>query len=335
MINENIFISIIIPVYNVEKYLNRCLDSILSQTTNFQYEIIAVDDCSTDSSAFILETYANNYDFFKIIKHEKNLSLSIARKTGIKVAKGNYIMNVDSDDWIEVNSLQRIHSIISQDNSDIIVFDYVIDDSFNPRTEIKIMNSLKSINGKDSIHHLFLGAPWNKIVKRELLNNILYGELGINNGEDLVYSTEIFFKANKISINQFSFYVYFKNLSSLTRMADSNKFLLNQILVLSQLTEIFDKYSPSEKKIKLILNYFMKFIFIEIYNYHFIKTKCDKNTMLLYFSELNNNIYLNNLYHNQIILSIQHRHKVFLNLLKHSGIKRTFILLFKTILHAK
>ncbi len=333
MNNDNIVISIIIPVYNVEKYLNRCLDSILSQKTNFQYEIIAVDDCSTDTSTCILETYAKKYDFFKIIKHERNLSLSIARKTGFKVAKGDFIMNIDSDDWIESNSLQKIYNIISDDNSDIVVFNYIVDDSFNSRKEIKITNSIKSINDKDSFHPLFLGAPWNKIVRRELLINILYGELGINNGEDLVYSTEIFLKANKISINQYSFYVYFKNLSSLTRMIESEKFLSNQILVLKQLTEIFDKYSPSEKKIKLILKYFIKFIFIELYKYHFNNNKQNKNKILYCLTELNNNSYLNNYFHNQIIASIQHKHKLLFNLLKYVGLKKTSILLIKTILY--
>jgi glycosyltransferase involved in cell wall biosynthesis len=331
--NNEIFLSIILPVYNVEKFLNRCIDSVLQQNVTFKYEIIAVDDCSTDNSFAILEEYQANYNFFKIIKHETNKSLSVARKTGINASEGKYIMNVDSDDWIEENSLQKIYTIINNDNSDIFVFNYSVDDSINLRKKVKLIHSVRNYSNKNYIHRFFLGAPWNKIVKRELLNDIFYGEIGINNGEDLVFATEIFLKTNKISTNKFSFYIYFKNLSSLSRIINSDNFLKNQILVLDQLTKIFDKYSPSEKKVKFILNYFIKFIFNEIYNYHYNNTSNSSN--LLYFSELNNNPYIIKYYKNQIITSTKSKQKLIYYLFKYTGIKNTIIKILKTILYVK
>ena len=99
---ENIKVSVIVPVYNVEKYLHRCLDSIINQTLK-EIEIICVNDCSTDSSLNILEDYKDKEDRIIIINHQKNLRLAAARNSGMKVAKGEYISFIDSDDYIENN----------------------------------------------------------------------------------------------------------------------------------------------------------------------------------------------------------------------------------------
>ncbi len=335
MRDNNPFLSIVIPVYNVEKYLARCLDSILFQITTYKYEIIAIDDCSTDSSASILETYKDKFEHFKIIKHQNNKSLSAARKTGICASSGEYIMHVDSDDWISYNSLQKLCNIINEVNTDIIVFNYFISDSSNIENEIRIIDKKKNFESVDTLHDLFLGAPWNKIVKRDLLINTIYGDIGINNGEDLVYSSEIFFKANSIEINKFSFYVYFKNPTSLTRLPDSYKFLSNQVNVLYQLTHIFNKYLPSDYQIAFILKYFLKFIHLEIFNYHFYEKKCNRQPILNLFHVISSNVFLTKYFPGQINNSIQHKSKSFFYIIKYWGIKKAMILYFKSIFYAK
>ena len=92
-------ISIIVPVYNVEKFLERCLDSIFKQQFSSVFEVIAVDDCSTDNSLHVLKEYQKREKRLIIIEHEINKKLSCASKTGIRASTGDYIMHVDSDDW--------------------------------------------------------------------------------------------------------------------------------------------------------------------------------------------------------------------------------------------
>ena len=105
-------ISVIIPVYNVEKYLSRCLDSVCSQTFN-DIEIICINDCSPDNSAEILQEYAEKDKRIRIINKEKNGGLSAARNSGFAVATGEYIYFLDSDDWIELDFLEKMYFAIT------------------------------------------------------------------------------------------------------------------------------------------------------------------------------------------------------------------------------
>lgn len=111
--------SIIIPVYNVEQYLTKCLDSVVNQTYNDEYEVICVNDGSTDSSLAILEEYEEKHDKIKII-NQANGGLSEARNSGLRAAQGEYVWFVDSDDWIEVNALEILDKSIK--NEDIVCF---------------------------------------------------------------------------------------------------------------------------------------------------------------------------------------------------------------------
>ena len=116
-------ISIIIPVYNSEQYLKKCLDSIRAQTYN-QLEIICVDDDSTDDSPVILEKYAAIDDRIKVI-HKKNEGVSIARNTGLDNANGDYVLFVDSDDWIENTTCEIALKNLVEQNSDLVLWTYI------------------------------------------------------------------------------------------------------------------------------------------------------------------------------------------------------------------
>ena len=146
---SDFFLSIIIPVYNVEKYLRRCIDSIVYQKTNFKYEIIAIDDCSSDNSFKILSEYEKKFKNFHLIKNDVNCKLSIARKNGIDKSIGKYVMHVDSDDWIIENSLQKIYDIIFSFNiPEIIVFYFFVEDSIGFIKKVDIINQTKKISKK-------------------------------------------------------------------------------------------------------------------------------------------------------------------------------------------
>ena len=114
---ENIKISIIVPCYNVEKYLPECLDSLLNQTFKY-FEIICVNDGSNDSTLSILEKYSKKDSRIKIIS-QKNKGLSGARNTGIDAAKGDYIAFLDSDDWVDNNFYLKLYEAITKHNCDI------------------------------------------------------------------------------------------------------------------------------------------------------------------------------------------------------------------------
>lgn len=118
----NPLISVIVPVYNVEKYLNRCIDSILNQTLK-QIEIILVDDGSTDNSPIICDEYCERYENIKAI-HKENNRVAAARNDGIKIATGKYIALVDSDDWIDPNMLEEMYNKAEEFHTDITMCDF-------------------------------------------------------------------------------------------------------------------------------------------------------------------------------------------------------------------
>ena len=117
------FISIIIPVYNSEKLLKQCLDSVLNQTLN-NIEIICVDDGSTDNSFEILKEYEKK-DNRVIALTQKNSGAGVARNKGVEIAKGKYIAFIDSDDWIEHDALEKLYNNIENNDSDMVLFNSI------------------------------------------------------------------------------------------------------------------------------------------------------------------------------------------------------------------
>lgn len=113
-------ITVVIPVYNVEKYLNKCVDSVIAQNFN-DFEIILVDDGSTDDSGVLCDDFASKYDFISVI-HQENKGLGGARNTGIEAAKGEYILFLDSDDFIAPDCLEICYEKASQYNCDMVAF---------------------------------------------------------------------------------------------------------------------------------------------------------------------------------------------------------------------
>ena len=126
-------ISVIVPVFNSEKTLNRCLDSILNQTFK-NFEVICVNDGSQDNSGQILNEYKMKDERIKVIE-QKNKGLSGARNTGINLAKGKYVTFIDSDDWIEINTFEKIKENIDK-KYDVIRIDYTSNDNIEKNKKI-------------------------------------------------------------------------------------------------------------------------------------------------------------------------------------------------------
>ncbi len=213
-------ISVIIPVYNVEKYLPACLESVLKQSYQ-ELEILLVDDGSTDSSGSICEEYAAKDGRIKVI-HQENGGVSVARNTGIAACRGEYVGFVDSDDLIHERMFERLLDELQKNHADLSVCDLL---RFKESSELKQKTEkaeallysqeqyLKKFFkiGSQTIEYY----PWNKLYKRELLREDQYPK-GVRDGEDIFATLKAVLKAEKIAVFQEELYFYRENPNSVT-----------------------------------------------------------------------------------------------------------------------
>lgn len=270
--------SVIVPVYNVEKYLSRCLDSIFNQDFEGSFEVIAVNDGSTDNSIEILKEYKEKYPNLKIIEQTTNKSLAVARATGMENAIGEYVLHIDSDDWIKPAMFSNLLKCATEYNyPDVIVFDY---ERHNGNNHI---NNIKNIAGKEfyenenkiAVQCLFMGACWTKMVKNTLLKDLVYGNDYMNTTEDLIYSFEVFLKAKSILLLPEVYYCYFVNTKSLTSTITPSKYVHSQILVYKLLNIIKNKYKPSSDFLNKVITYLDNSLVVEFFKKNLLYSKSD------------------------------------------------------------
>lgn len=203
---HSIDLSVIIPVYNVEKYLPHCLESVLIQADN-NIEVIAINDGSTDKSPEILNRYAIQYPILRII-NQPNQGVSAARQKGITVAHGKYILFLDADDFLEASSLNILYKKAIETDADMVLMDYY---TYNPDNQKKIyiqQTPIHQYNQASLLKQMFCAerawAVWSYIAKKELHETIKYNLVSdLSMGEDAVYTTQIVLSAHKItSINK-------------------------------------------------------------------------------------------------------------------------------------
>lgn len=145
---DNCKVSVIVAIYNVEKYLERCLESLIHQSLN-ELEIILVDDGSKDKSSSICDNYAKK-DNRIIVVHKKNQGLGMARNSGLELAKGEYIVFVDSDDFIEKNAYQEMYDMIKSENAEMLITNYYeYDTKNNIKKEMRTIHNTRSVEGKE------------------------------------------------------------------------------------------------------------------------------------------------------------------------------------------
>lgn len=173
-------VSVIIPVYNTELYLEECLESVVSQTYK-NLEIIIIDDGSTDGSIDICLQFAQKDSRIRFIKHEENQGIGLTRKEGILCAKGEFIAFVDSDDYVEPLFIEKTVAILVKENVDIVSFGYK---NFFNSLEYQIRTPEYYGKVKNRNNFLYANTPflWDKVFRREVLTNLLYFD--INFGED-------------------------------------------------------------------------------------------------------------------------------------------------------
>ena len=213
MNNNNVLISFIVPVYNVELYLKDCIESVLK--LNISFELILINDGSTDNSGKICDYYSKKYSNIIYI-YQKNSGPAIARNKGLKHAIGKYICFLDSDDMIDKDALMNNVSILKNKNYDILYGNnYTILYPGNTRKEVKYKYPI-FCNGKELIKSILKKGPrmcisyiWINIYRKDFIieNNIFFKE-NIKLGEDTDWNIRLFQKAKNIHSIQSGFYIY-------------------------------------------------------------------------------------------------------------------------------
>lgn len=211
-------LSVIIPVYNVESYLEKCVNSVISQNIS-NIEIILVNDGSTDSSPSICETFSKMYDYVKVI-HKKNGGLSSARNEGIRSANGEYLMFLDSDDWWNKNvSVSAILNCLFEDSGcEMVLFNilnYYENDGYYKRVENFNFNKIPTNNLENYYSFLLnsgnlqVSACTKILLKSFILNNELFFKEGIK-GEDNEWMIRLLRSVQKIKVIDEDLYIYRK-----------------------------------------------------------------------------------------------------------------------------
>lgn len=196
-------LSIIIPMYNAEKYISRCLSSLLDQVIQYEhYEIIIINDGSVDNSLEVAENFSQKYSFIRVYS-TKNLGSSSARNLGIKLAKGNFIHFMDSDDYITSNSLNTLLNIAKNNNLDILGFKFLRTKStklHEPNILSFKEKNIQILNGEEYIARLNYyrdSSCWYLIKRAYLINSKI---LFYNNRylQDTIFTASVFIKAKRV-----------------------------------------------------------------------------------------------------------------------------------------
>lgn len=205
-------VSVIIPVYNTEKYLAACVNSVLQQTY-VSLEIILVDDGSTDSSASICDNYAKNHNNIKAI-HIPNSGPATAKNEGLKYAQGNYIALTDSDDKMEPMMLHKMVSAGYEHDADIICCNYKQIDEQGHVSHINSTNQKYILNHEEGLIHFFskdkiYSQCWTKLYKRQMLvDHHIENDPGLRTDEDFIFNIRTFTKAKTTVIVDEPLYEY-------------------------------------------------------------------------------------------------------------------------------
>ena len=292
-------ISVIVPVYNAEKYISRCLDSILLQEGDF--EVVVINDGSSDSSLKILQEYTKKYKNIKLIS-QSNQGVSAARNAGLKVASAKYITFVDSDDWLEPNVFNLAIDVIKKDKSDVLLTGYydvydrewvrktrgeneadlVPELSRFPTRTLDKLSLFSPFYAKDAYSDLYYSGTdiRGKFYLKEFLdNNNISFTPGIKCAEDIIFNFQAFLHNPKISILSAPIYNYRNRVDSESKSMDMVKWSLVSISKMQQKEE----YKTASRNTQMLIDDSLLFLInLGIYNiYRQGKTIDDIKTYVL------------------------------------------------------
>ncbi len=285
-------ISIIVPIYKVEKYIRQCVESIIAQTCK-DIEIILVDDGSPDNCPSICDEYANKDSRVRVV-HKENGGLISARKAGLEASSGEYACFVDGDDWIEPDMYEQILRTINETNADCVITQFYYEYPNNPtKSDYKLNRKLyvrEEIENEifptmlfDNQYYRFGIYPncWTKVFKRELLEkHLMDTDDRIRMGEDIAFTYPCLMECQTIAFVDRALYHYRINPESMTKAYDSN---LQNIIYLPY--EALVKKSAQlnvdlSSQLPYYLLYLVNFVIRNEANAANPKTKAEKNAVL-------------------------------------------------------
>ena len=260
-------ISVIVPIYNVEKYIEQCLMSLCNQSLK-DIEIICVDDCGSDDSMNIVQKYAKNDSRIKIVKHPQNKGLGAARNSGMQVATGEYLGFVDSDDYVDKDFYKKLYETASETKADIVqsyvkLF-YEDNEKFKNyelNSEIKNFDSRnQQLNNLDIYYNS--GMCWNKIYKTSLIkeHNIQFPE-GVY-WEDNPFVIRAAYYANAIVPVPETYYIYRQRSGSIVKLANK-KLHFDLLKTHNEMVKFLNSIPLKEKEYLFIFNRFIERISYE------------------------------------------------------------------------
>lgn len=277
-------VSVIIPVYGVEKYISRCARSLFEQTLD-DIEYIFVDDCTKDNSIGVLqevlEQYPQRREQTRIVKLLVNSGQAAARKYGMQLATGDYIIHCDGDDWVDVEMYDKMWRRAIETNSDIVFCEFYTTDGVNYS---HIHNNLDTLN-KENVLLIIVGRMlWSLcggLVRRSIISNnqIIYPTA--NNGEDFAIMIQQIYYAQRFAYIGEPLYYYYVNLNSITKEIGLDKYLLRKeqhCANINIVEKFFERENVLEKNLDvlLILNLYCRA--------NFSTQVRDKNTRMIWYS---------------------------------------------------
>jgi len=258
---NNYKISVIIPVYNVERYIGKCLNSIVNQTIGIEnIEVIVVNDCTPDNSMKIVKRYARDYPSIKILEHKKNLGLGSARETGLKCVTSDYISFIDSDDFISENTYEVAIKHMEKHGCDLFIYPYDhyseegVESAQSIHEEIfKKKGLISEISAVPEI--IFATSSCNKVYSTRLSHLMKFPKTLY---EDNVVSAEISFNADKIYVTDECTYFYRKRRekNSITQQKHKKK-CFDLVYINNQLHDLIKDYPEHREMIEWLNLHFV------------------------------------------------------------------------------
>lgn len=242
--------SIIVPVYNAENYLSRCVDSILKQTFS-DFELIFIDDGSPDSSGTLCDEYSKKDKRIKVI-HQKNQGVSAARQKGLDNATGEYVIHADPDDWVEPNWLEELYKKAVETNADIVSCDYFIESRYGSNYKSERPTSLICDDIiKDLLYGKIWGVCWNKLIRRACFQkyNIRFNP-EMNLWEDMMVIVKLLHSGATLCHSDKALYHYdnYSNENSIVRTA-TPKHIKSQRLFLDYIINCYGERTDFQDQI--------------------------------------------------------------------------------------
>lgn len=260
-------VSVIIPVYGVEKYIERCARSVFEQTL-CDIEYLFIDDCTPDKSVDILKRVLEEYPHRKsqvvIHRMEQNSGQAKVREWGMRNATGEYVIHCDSDDWVDVHMYEEMYNKAIEEDADVVVCDFCSTDCENEQYSKGLISKERENVIADVLLWRIAGCLWNKLVRRKAYTDHDINYPTHNMGEDAALIVQILWNAKRISYLPKPYYYYYMNQTSITKdVSDDNK-IRQRFLQATANVEIIEQFlvDKATGKIKDALT---KYIFEQSY----------------------------------------------------------------------